>query len=485
MSSRSLYVFLEKLDRSLRLDQGTGASATFRNEVVNLRSHTLDIEFEKVTKTLQDLLDSSPKINATTRYIQLKTDPKYIELYETFLKHTTTNFRTKATKLQKKKIRIKVTPSSSGLDLFVTVKVFSNNTVNIFGNVLKGAYTKPLQKFYEDVLELLGEYTLQRPLANGDSLNVDESGKATALEHKGHNANVIQYLNSKAYNAFKRINQQAVRSKEGLARVEKEDLASDKAIADLGINKGGTLYTVIKDLAKGFVTVETELGSFLENSIAGGSEGALTNKIRKEIDKIINKSGINMAELEGSDSLSQAKTKKIIDNTIDPFKKIQSSKVKVTKQDTKIKGKKTSATLKSQGPKEKKKVSRSRAGAITPPALKQKKLQDIRPSPAQSPLALIAQFNARLPQAVEAAMGSPALNYRTGRFASGVRVVDAITTPQGFTSYGYTYQLYPYQTFEPGYAQGSVERDPRPLIDRAMRDIAADFAIARFYTRRV
>jgi hypothetical protein len=60
-----------------------------------------------------------------------------------------------------------------------------------------------------------------------------------------------------------------------------------------------------------------------------------------------------------------------------------------------------------------------------------------------------------------------------------------VQTPQGFPSVGYTYALYPYQTFEPGYVQGSAERDPRKLIDASIREIATNLAIGRFYTRRV
>lgn len=93
-------------------------------------------------------------------------------------------------------------------------------------------------------------------------------------------------------------------------------------------------------------------------------------------------------------------------------------------------------------------------------------------------------LNQQLPNVVAKNMGSPALNYRTGRFASGVRVTDISKTPQGFPSIGYTYQLYPYQTFEPGYVQGDPERDPRKLIDRSIREIMAQYAIGRFYTRR-
>ena len=82
-------------------------------------------------------------------------------------------------------------------------------------------------------------------------------------------------------------------------------------------------------------------------------------------------------------------------------------------------------------------------------------------------------------------MGDPALNNQTGRFASSVKVTEIANTAQGFPSIGYTYARDPYETFEAGNRQGSLERDPRSLIDRSIREIAASFAIGRFYTRRV
>ena len=77
-------------------------------------------------------------------------------------------------------------------------------------------------------------------------------------------------------------------------------------------------------------------------------------------------------------------------------------------------------------------------------------------------------------------MGAPALTNRTGRFASSVRATDMAMTAQGFPSIGYTYRRDPYETFE----QDS-NYDPRKLIDRSMREIASEYAIGRFYTRRV
>ena len=85
-------------------------------------------------------------------------------------------------------------------------------------------------------------------------------------------------------------------------------------------------------------------------------------------------------------------------------------------------------------------------------------------------------------------MQSPRLNYQTGRFASSVKVTDISTTGGGFPSIGYTYQKDPYQVFEVGAGRSpwaNVDRDPRKLIDTSIREIAAQMAIGRFYTRRV
>lgn len=105
--------------------------------------------------------------------------------------------------------------------------------------------------------------------------------------------------------------------------------------------------------------------------------------------------------------------------------------------------------------------------------------------PSNLPLQLIGAFNRDLPNTLRKNMQSPRLQYRTGRFANSVKVVDVATTASGFLSFGYVYQKSPYQTFEPGFAQGSVDRDPRRLIDRSMREIASSYALGRFYTRRL
>lgn len=102
-----------------------------------------------------------------------------------------------------------------------------------------------------------------------------------------------------------------------------------------------------------------------------------------------------------------------------------------------------------------------------------------------SMVALIGALNQRINQTVEKNMGAPRLTNRTGRFASSVRITDVVKTPKGFPSIGYTYMKSPYQTFEKGYAKGSQDLDPRGLIEVSIRELAAEMALGRLYTRRV
>ena len=85
-------------------------------------------------------------------------------------------------------------------------------------------------------------------------------------------------------------------------------------------------------------------------------------------------------------------------------------------------------------------------------------------------------------------MRPPALQSQTGRLARSVELKDVTTTRQGFLSFGYTYEKDPYQVFEVGAGAApwaSPQRDPRRLIDRSVREVAAELALGRFYTRRL
>ena len=69
-------------------------------------------------------------------------------------------------------------------------------------------------------------------------------------------------------------------------------------------------------------------------------------------------------------------------------------------------------------------------------------------------------------------MGSPKLNYRTGRFARSAKVTEVTLHRSNMISIYYSYMGNPYATFELGGAQGSTARNPVTLITKSVRELA-------------
>ena len=99
-------------------------------------------------------------------------------------------------------------------------------------------------------------------------------------------------------------------------------------------------------------------------------------------------------------------------------------------------------------------------------------------APSFSLASLQLLLNMHLQDVISANMGSgnskSILNYRTGRFAASAKVERMSQSREGMITAFYSYMKNPYQTFEPGYRQGSPKtRDPKLLIAQSIRDIAA------------
>jgi hypothetical protein len=96
---------------------------------------------------------------------------------------------------------------------------------------------------------------------------------------------------------------------------------------------------------------------------------------------------------------------------------------------------------------------------------------------------LRAFVNSRLTKTVQGNMGRPRLENVTGRFAESVNVVNA-NALGNHVHLDYTYQADPYRVFENGnqYPSGY---DPRPLIEKSIREIAAAKLETKFTLRRV
>lgn len=88
-------------------------------------------------------------------------------------------------------------------------------------------------------------------------------------------------------------------------------------------------------------------------------------------------------------------------------------------------------------------------------------------------------INSQLQHVISANMGSGSsrnvLNYRTGRFASSVKVESMTESRQGMITAFYSYMKNPYATFSQGGAQADPRsRDPKLLISKSIREIAAE-----------
>jgi len=187
--------------------------------------------------------------------------------------------------------------------------------------------------------------------------------------------------------------------------------------------------------------------------------------------------------LEGSDSLKTLATKAIVNPLVKSAGKNKSLKVQL---DSKSKGSykpgkgKARSTSKVKG---RSSVKQNKKG--TAPRLSKTRAKK---SFTSNPLHMIAMLNKDLPDTVRKNMQAPALVNRTGRFSESVKVLEVTETSKGFPSIGYTYDNEPYGVFEMGIGAppwATPERDPRPLIDRSIREVAQQMAIGRFYTRRM
>ena len=246
------------------------------------------------------------------------------------------------------------------------------------------------------------------------------------------------------------------------------------------IGKDDFAFQQIKRLVTEGHNIVTKKGKLNANYVSviafqAGSGNIEDSKKEKAVKavyrKFITELTPDMLDMKGSPSLKD-KTRALV---TDKFKgkknvKVSAKSVKMsTKTKSKGKGSKTGSNV-----------------AISAITLRTRKAKRrATNSAAARPLQMMMMINKELPKTIKANMQTPALNNRTGRFAESVKVVDVVKTKQGFPSFGYTYQKNPYQTFEPGFAQGSPERDPRALISRSIREIAVEFAIGRLYTRRL
>jgi hypothetical protein len=107
------------------------------------------------------------------------------------------------------------------------------------------------------------------------------------------------------------------------------------------------------------------------------------------------------------------------------------------------------------------------------------KIQPVTIEPGTDLTSLLALFNGKLREAIVKNMGTGSstsvLNYRTGRFANSAKIERLTESRQGMITAFYSYMRNPYGTFSAGGAQENPKsRDPKLLIAKSIRDIAAE-----------
>ena len=250
-----------------------------------------------------------------------------------------------------------------------------------------------------------------------------------------------------------------------------------------------TLKDKIIDTAKGKVRLELRAESkaynqrfkpvyekLMQRSAQQITQGKETAALKNYLNKI------KIGDVKGSPAIEDKIVKDITD--IARGKKVKASKTKTTKTKkvkTNVKGKKLSkANLTKLG------KASTKGKAILAKGIRAGGGKKGKTGRQQLDLAKIQiAINQKLPAEVRRNMGRPALINQTGRFSNSVRLTGLRQAPNSVVA-DYTYQLNPYETFENnGVRQWPTGYNPKPLISKSIRNLAAAFIDQKFTLRRV
>lgn len=448
MSSPKLAQFLTKLHNELQK-----SSDDYRTAVSNKRTHVFTYRGSRIKQTIRDLLYRSSGGSAEGRQALKEIEPELAKL----ITKLTTEVRKKFVSLHNPSKGIRVKEIRGGVTAIVQEFESSKGPRDNYAKIA-GAYKPALDSFYQDFLNVLGK-PLTRPSSSkpGQVRSISTAGQAFNLEHEGGSSNIEEFLNNGIHEALN-----TAYGDSSLTPALKKDLKN------LGLEAVLKIYKKSKN-----GKIDVVLGSQILNAIQGGGrEKQLAADLRKAIEKL------NIANIKGSDSLAEGQRKKAVKIVTDPFKSKKTLKTSV--ENTKIVD---------GGPVTKKFKTKNTPGQKRGDVIRKRRAATKQKSKDMASMFnIMAMINQKLPETVAKNMKAPGLENRTGNFANSVRLVDALVTRKGFPSLGYTYDKSPYQVFEMGAGRApwaTPERDPRVVIDASIRELAAQMAIGRFYTRRV
>ena len=458
MASPRLKAFLLKLDAEMRKDP----DKSYREHTNNKETHIFYFDSKEIRRVMNTLLNSKRGDDAPTNLAHAEQSginmSDFRNTFNTELNRLTAAVKKRFTNAAAKEgsgVKIDTRTKTS---IVATVTQEEGGSKNIYKSITN-LYKTELNTFYTNIVAALGATPIRKSERRG-YVDADRAGAVFNLEHVG--SNVAHQINDAIHDS---LTKQGMPGK-NFTKLNKKDRAALEEIK--------TELEVIKNLKKG--TVHVSLGSALENvTQAGKVEIGIRAALKNALEKL------DIPNLKGSDSLAGATRKKVVKKIMDPFKKIKGARV--TTEDIKIDdNKKPSKSNK----KAKNNVKTNNVASIgRKRRLKQFSAKDTN---QQSMFTVMVMINQKLPETVKKNMKAPRLQNQTGKFASSVRITEATRTARGFPSFGYTYEKNPYQVYESGVGREPWEdghRDPRQLIDASIREIAANLALGRFYTRRV
>lgn len=459
MASPRLKSFLLKLDAEMQKD----SDPSYREITNNRETHVFYFDSKEIRRVMNTLLHSKRGDDESTNLAHAEQSGidmgKFRETFNTELSTLTAAVKKRFTNAAAQKDSNVTINSRTKTSIVATVTQEKGGSKNIYKQITY-KYQDLLDDFYKNIVAALGATPIRKSKRRG-YVDAERAGQVFNLEHIG--ANIAHQINDAIHDS---LTKQGAMPGGNFTKLNKKDRAALEEIK--------TQLEVIKDLEKG--TVHVSVGSALENVTQAGK---VEKGIRKALKNALEK--LDIPNLEGSDSLAGATRKKVVKKIMDPFKKIKGARV--TTEDLKIdNNKKPSKSEK----KRKNTVKTNNVASIRKRRVKQSTVKG--GSNQQSMFSIMAMINQKLPQTVRKNMIAPRLENRTGRFANSVKITEVTRTAQGFPSFGYTYDKDPYQVYESGVGKAPWEdgqRDPRQLIDASIREIAANLALGRFYTRRV
>jgi len=466
MSQSSLLKFLSKLDKELSAN-----SSEYRSVNANKRAHIFRFTSSKFAKQvkIQAAAQGIPLTNKDLSVIN-----KEAENLLGKLKGKLSKVKAENKKIVSGKTYVRMTFTSS-------TKVYTKfgDPDSIYHKIYN-SYRPLLKKTFEEIQKYLHTQEFTNPTTGRKKSKAIRTKSGKTREAAGQEIQLGHIEGKSVVESFIRDAFENVLENEG-AYTDSGDALSEtdirREMQNLGID-----ISIIKNARINTYTVELE--SAKDNREGGTVLKARKRQLQAQIKKAVKKLG-GIENLKGSDTPKEVFIKKTRKEVLEPFK--NKKHITVKGKSTKTDNKSAQAKRSSKARAKRSKTSIQSLGkAALPAKLKARKTKG--ESSASQPLQLLAMLNKQLPDTVRKNMREPALVNRSGRFADSVRATDVTQTPKGYPSIGYTYDRSPYGVFEDGagiapWANG--DRDPRDLIDKSIREIATQFAIGRFYTRRV